>query len=344
MSTKNLLSIVLGCFMITVMGCEGTPPMESRPQQILPVAPVKIIAASAQPARRQNEVTGTVEAIQRATIAAKITGTIEKLPVALGSAVKRGALLVKINAEEINARVAQAQAQMAQARRNFEREKRLLEKEAATAETVKSLEAAYLIAKAGLAEAETMLGYTTITAPFTGVISQKTVQAGDLATPGTPLLLLENDQKLQVVAQVPETLARQTRIGDRRPIRIASAPFELEGVVAEIAPAADPKSRTTTVKLNITSDSPLRPGQYAVVVLTGSPVDTILVPSAAINRYGQMERLFVVQDHRAKLRLVRTGALYDNQIEILTGLAGGEQVVIEGNDQLLDGQPVKIVQ
>lgn len=343
MSSRHLFPILLGCFLITTIGCERTPHQENPGPQTLPVAQVKVLPVNEQPARRQNEVPGTIEAIQRTTITAKVTGTIEKMLVELGSEVKSGELLVKISAREINARLAQGQAQMDQAQRNFEREKRLLLKEASTSETVKSLEDAYLIAKAGFAEAKTMLGYTTITAPFAGVISRKSAQAGDLATPGTPLLHLENIQKLQVVAQMPETLARQTRIGDRLPIRVVDVPLDLEGVVAEIAPSADPMSRTTTVKLHISTASALRPGQYVLVVLPGAPVNTLLVPATALSHYGQMERVFVVQDNIALLRLVRTGERYDNQIEILTGLSDGEQVVIEGNDHLLDGQPVKLV-
>jgi RND family efflux transporter MFP subunit len=343
MSSKHLLSIALGCFLLTATACRETPPETSLPAQALPTARVKVLAISEQPARRQNEVTGTIEAVQRSTIAAKITGTIEQLPVELGSLVKSGALLVRISAEEINARLAQAQAQMDQAQRNFAREKRLLEKEASTPQTVKSMEDAYLIAKAAFAEARTMLGYTTITAPFSGVIAMKNVQAGDLATPGSPLLLLENIDKLQIVAQVPETLARQIRRGDRLPVRITSRNLNLEGEVAEIAPSADPISRTTTIKLRIADESSLRPGQYALVVLPGLAVNTLLVPAAAISRYGQMERLFVVHDGAARLRLVRTGEQYDNRIEILTGLNAGERVVIEGSDRLLDGQPVELV-
>lgn len=344
MLSKYLLTILLGFTLAAVSGCDEKSHQENQAQKTLPVTQVKVITVNEQPARRQNEVTGTVEAVHRATIAAKITGTIQKMPVELGSVVKKGELLVQITAEEINARLAQAQARRDQAQRNFAREKRLLEKEASTPETVKSMEDLYLVAEAGFSEARTMLDYTTITAPYNGVISQKNAQTGDLATTGSPLLLLENLEKLQVVAQVPETLAQQTRIGDRLPVRTTGAPLDLAGVVAEIAPSADPRSRTTTIKLDIDAASALRPGQYVMVILPGISVNTLLVPAAALSSYGQMERLFVVRDGVALLRLVRTGERYDNQIEILTGLAGGEQVVIEGNDLLLDGQPVHIVQ
>lgn len=343
MARKRFLIIVLGCLMINGAGCDRVPPEELGGPQSLPALEVKVVAVTEQPARRRKEVTGTVEAVQRATIAARVTGTIEKLPVEIGSVVSRGELLILISAEEINARVAQARAQVDQARRNFEREKRLLAKEASTPQTVEAMEDVYRVAKAGFDEAQTMLGYTTITAPFGGVIAAKIVQAGDLATPGTPLLVLENTGRLKVVASVPEALTARIKIGDTLPVLNSGSAPDGEGVVAEIAPTADPMSRTTTVKLDITNASGMRPGQYVKVVLPGNMVNTLLVPTVAVNRYGQMERLFVVEDNSARLRLVRTGEQYGEQVEILAGLTAGEQVIIEGSNQLVDGQPLQIV-
>jgi RND family efflux transporter MFP subunit len=340
---KNILIILTGCLLLTTGGCKGKPGAESSPQPELPVARVAVVTVDERLVTSLNEVTGTVEAARRATIAAKVTGTIEELPVDLGSAVKSGSLLVGIGAQEINARMAQAKAQLEQARRNFEREKRLLAQDASTPETVNSLEDAFRVAEAAYNEARTMLGYTRITAPFAGVISAKYVQAGDLATPGMPLLTLEDNRQLQVVASVPEALALGVKIGKRLPIRIAAAGVEQSGVVSEIAPSSDPLSRTTTIKLQIQDATALRPGQYVRVVLPGEASGTFMIPATAVSTYGQMERIFVVRDGVARLRLVRTGTLHDGQVEVLAGLAAGEQVVVEGQELLVDGQPVQLM-
>jgi len=341
--SKKLLPILACCLLLAAWGCKDRPESGSGRQAELPTARIKVITVAEQTGRSMNEVTGTVEAVQRATIAAKVTGTIEEMPVDLGSSVKNGALLLRIGAGEIKARVAQAEAQLEQARRNFEREKRLLAQEASTPETVKSLEDAYRVAEAGYNEARSMLGYMTITAPFGGVVAEKHVQVGDLAVPGQPLLVLENNRKLQVVAMVPEVLASGIGIGTKLPVRIAAAGIEQDGVVSEIAPSADPQSRTTTIKMQIHDGSALRPGQYVRVILPGKDVSSYLVPAAAVSAYGQMERLFVVRDGVAQLRLVRTGERQGEEVEILAGISAGEQVVVEGQDLLADGQPVKIV-
>jgi len=342
-SGNKLLLTLTGALLLTFCGCKDQPAEEAAMPVNLPIVKVSVLHVAAEATRSQNEATGTVESVQRATIAAKVSGIIEQLPVELGSVVKKGDLLVGISAGEINARVAQAEAQLAQTRRNLDREKRLLDQGASTPETVKSLEDALRVAEAGYNEARAMQDYTTITAPFGGVITGKNVQAGDLATPGTPLLVLENNRKLQVVASVPEALALGVKTGQQLVVRIAAAGIEQSGEVSEISPAADPRSRTTTIKLQIRDASNLRPGQYVRVLLPGAKVESIMVPTAAISNYGQMERIFVVENGTARLRLVRTGPSHGDQVEILSGLEAGEQVVVRGQDLLTDGQPVEIV-
>ncbi len=343
MSHKHLPSALLLCLLLTAAGCKESA-HHGGGGQPLPTAEVRIIAVADQAAQRQNEVVGAVESVQRATIAAKIAGAIEEMPVSLGLVVKKGALLARISAGEISARLSQAETQLAQAQRNFEREKRLLEKDAATRETVKSLEEAYRVAEGGLREARAMRDYTLITAPFAGIISQKMANAGDLATPGMPLLVLENSEQLQVVVAAPEALALKIKKGDTLAVTIPAAELSQTGTVTEISPAADTASRTALLKIRIEGGSALRPGQYARVGLPGGAgIKTFLVPEAALLRFGQMERIFVTQNGTAHLRLVRSGEHRDGQVEILAGLNGGEQVVVQGSERLVDGQPVQIV-
>jgi hypothetical protein len=132
------------------------------------------------------EITGTIRPVQRARLAAKLMGAIEELPVGLGQKVRAGDLLVKISAGEITARVAQAQAQLNVARRDLERERDLLTKGASTADLVRGLEDRFAMTQAMMREAEVMLTYATIRAPFDGLIARKPANLGDLAAPGLP--------------------------------------------------------------------------------------------------------------------------------------------------------------
>ena len=334
---------IIFCVAALLGGCRGEE-QQKQAGPPLATAQVRAFTAATEGSPTQTEVVGTLQAVQQAVIAAKVTGAIVQMPIVLGSEVKAGDLLVQLRAEEISARVLQAQAQLEQARRNLERERKLLEKNAATAEMVKSLEEMHRIAEAAHREAKTVLNYTTITAPFAGVVTAKKASVGDMATPGAPLLYLEDSRQLQVVTAVPETLVLQLHSGDSLTVHIPAAGLELAGTVAEVAPAADPLSRTAMVKLDIEETPQMRTGQFARVILPGAQRDTLFVPAAAVQRFGQMERIFVIKDGRAHLRLVRTGTTLLDQIEILAGLESAEQIAIPTTGAgLADGQPVTII-
>lgn len=310
----------------------------------LPSVTVKVEELKAITAPSRVEVVGTLEAVERASISARISGQIIELPVVLGSRVKKGDLLVKISAGEISAKVLQAEAQLSQARRNLARESKLQKQGASTKETVKSLLDTTRIAEAAFEEARTMLDYTTISAPFSGTVTKKIANIGDLASPGIVLLMLENGDALQVLAQVPESLLLAVQQGDTVPVQIPAASLTIEGVVAEVAPAASPLSRTAPVKINIPSSPDLRVGQFARIALSGSDEHTLMISSSAILAKGQMDIVFVYDTptKTAHMRIVKTGAVYGDQVEILAGLEPGEQVVVTGVERLQDGQPLEI--
>jgi RND family efflux transporter MFP subunit len=304
---------------------------------------VSVATAMEQEIPVLNEIVGTLQAAERAAIAAKITGVITRIPVVLGSAVKKGDLLVAISAEEIAARLHVAEAQLAQAKRNLDREQNLFRKNAATEETVKSTNEFYAIALAKKHEAQTMQGYTTITAPFDGVVTRKNANNGDLASPGTVLLRIENNQKLEVATAVPESLILNIHAGDTLSVMVPAAAALVEGTVTEIAPAADPNSRTTPVILALPFHPNLRTGQFARVLLPGKDKKALLIPTTALVPSGQMDRVFVVENSRACLRLVRTGLSHNSMTEILTGLNPGETVITTNNQRLVNGQNLQIM-
>ena len=332
-----LLLTLLGGPVPALKASEPTNQMR-RPE---PVA-VSVAKASESAIPALIELAGTVQAVDRAAIAAKVTGVITKVPVVLGSQVKAGDLLISISAEEIAAKLSQAETQLAQAKRNLEREQSLLAKNAATADTVKSMADAYAIAQAGHREAKTMLGYATITAPFDGVITRKLVSSGDLATPGTVLLQLENPRKLQVSTAVPENLILTLKTGDTLTVTVPTAGATVQGIISEIAPAADPSSRTAPITIELPGDPHLRSGQFARVIIPSKAGTALLIPSSAIVPLGQMDRVFVVANDRAHLRLIRIGRQLDGSTEVLTGLNPGETVVTTNNRLLVNGQALRI--
>lgn len=336
----NFFTVLSLLVVLLLGGCRDNhmnsdaPPQEIKPVEVqfFQVEQIQIVD--------QVEIMGTVQAAQKAVISSRISGNIVELLVAPGSRVQQGDKLVQINAEEISAKLMQAKAQLDKARRNLQREKKLLAQKAATPEAVKALEDGEKIAAAYYQGAKTMHSYTTIAAPFDGLITKKLVDIGDLATPGRALLHMEKVDELQVVADVPETIIVNLSLGEKMLISIPTANLTIKGSVSEIAPAADPRSRTVPIKLDIENNSSLRSGQFSRVTLPGVEVNTILVPPEAILPLGQMERVFVAVDGMARLRLVRTGRKYEKGVEILSGLMPGDALILAGSTSLKDGQPV----
>ncbi len=288
---------------------------------------------------RRTELPGTVRAVERAALAPKVMGSVASLPVTLGQSVKRGDVLATLTANEIGARLAQAEAGLGQARRDLERETGLLAKGASAAETVRSMEDRVRLMEATVAEARTMLTYTTITAPFDGVITRRLVNEGDLAAPGNPLLEMENPTLQRVEVEVPDGLAA-VAVGASAPVRINA--IEFPGRVAEISPALDAVSRTFLAKIDLPAGAAVRSGQFARVAWPAGEGTALVIPAAALTNFGQMERVYVVAEGRATMRLVKSGARHGDQVEILSGLAAGERVVADGAATLRDGQPVEV--
>ncbi len=337
-------TVVLLGGVATFPGCNGQEEHPGEGTQALPTVTVAVEEVREEVARSRIEVVGTLEAVERASISARISGQVIELPVVLGSKVNAGDMLVKISAGEISAKVLQAEAQLSQARRNLAREKKLLKQGASTQETVKTLTDVTRIAEAAYKEAQTMLDYTIITAPFSGTVTRKIANIGDMASPGMVLLQIENGENLQVLAQVPETLLLSVVVGDALSIEVPSAKIILIGEVAEVAPAADPMSRTAPVKIDIAPGTDLRVGQFARISIEGSEETTLMVSRSALVRRGQMEMVFVVDKEggAARMRLVRTGADYGDEVEIVSGLDPGDLVVVSKSDVLQDGQPLDI--
>jgi RND family efflux transporter MFP subunit len=284
-------------------------------------------------------VAGTIRPSARATVAAKITGTVITAELAVGRAVQAGELLVTLQAGELAARVDQAQATVGQAEREYEREQALESKGASTTDAVRAADDHQREARAALQEAQAMLAYTRIAAPFSGVVTAEFVKPGDLAAPGRPLFEIEGVDRLRAEVQVPESLPLPA-VGAGLTVLTGDDP--VAGQLAELSPAADPTSRTRLAKIALPAAATVHSGQFVRVLWPAGSRTALTVPATAVMIFGQMERVYVVNAGRAQLRLVRTGAREGDRVQIAAGLDSGEVVVAAPSAALRDGQPVEI--
>ena len=306
-----------------------------------PAVRVAAAAVTVQPLWDEEEVVGNVEAAQRAVLSAKVTGVIDAVKAAPGARVQRGDVLATIDAREIKARLDQAAAAHDQARKDFARIEKLLQSGSSTRQEFDAATMRLRTSDAALVEARTMLQYTEITAPFDGVVTRKLAEVGDLATPGKPLMEMENSALLRFQCEIPEALIDRVQMGAQMPVRVDAAGTDLAGTVSEIAPSASAGSRTFLVKLDLPEADKLRAGQFGRVRVPVRERPALLVTEGAVVRRGQIESVFVVEDGRVRLRLVKTGRRMDGKVEVLSGLSGGETVVVSDAHLLNDGAAVE---
>lgn len=333
---------VIGCLLsaaVLLGGCGHKT--ESHSPQSLPTVNVRVQTVESRKRVATEEVVGTVRPKLRSVIEAKVSGRVERMLVAPGQAVKAGDLLVLLNAAEIQARYDQARAVREQADREFKRKETLFKDKTISQSEFDIADSQLRVADAAVKEAETLLGYIKVAAPFDGLITAKRADVGDLAAPGKPLLEMEDPTTLRLEADVPEALMGKISLGDKFAVRVPAISAALEGKVSEIAPVADANSRTFPVKLDLPTTTGLRSGQFGRLAVPVAEVNAIRVPAGAVVLRGQMELAFVVANGKAQMRLVKTGKHLENEVEIVAGLNPGEQIVVDNAAQLVDGQPVE---
>jgi RND family efflux transporter MFP subunit len=322
---------------LAVSGCGKRPDSTREP---LPPVIVRVQTIEAKPHVASEEVVATVNSKLRSVIESKVSGRIDKMLVTPGQKVKAGDLLVELDVREIRARLDQATPVREQAEKDLKRFTDLLAKRVITQQEFEAAESKARVARAAVTEAETMLGYAKVTAPFDGVITRKLTDVGDLATPGKPLVEMEDPGALRLEAAVPEAIIDRVALGSKLGVRIGTN--ELVGVVREMSPTADPNSRTLLVKLDLPATPGLRTGQFGRVAVPVAETSVLRVPTLAVIRRGQMELVFIRDGDHARLRIVKTGKPLGGEIEIVSGVNAGEQVITERAADLADGQPIEV--
>lgn len=307
-------------------------------------------------------VSGQVSSQQTAMISTRHMGFVERVLVKQGDVVRAGQLLLTVNSSDLQAKLAQTDAMVSEAQaalavaerdaqrfRNLHGQKSVSDKELENVELhLASMRAKVQQARQGQREVKAMMAYTRITAPFSGVVTQKMVDAGSMANPGHPLLVIEQSGELQVTASLPEEYLKYVKTGDAVRVGVKAAGRELSGVVSELSPSAAMTGGQYAIKVRLNGDkSDLRSGMYAHVrianVVAESQEERILVDANSIVRRDQLTGLYVVaSDNSAQLRWVRLGKTVGQQVEVLSGLKAGEKVIRPTDKKLRNGQKVKI--
>lgn len=305
------------------------------------------------------DATASIEAVRRVTPGTKILGRIDRVPVREGDRVAVGATLAVLERRDLEAAVEQARAAVAMTEAQLTvaeaMRRRMIDLEARGSATPKNLEdseAGYQVARAAVAQAranvaaaEVTLGYADVQSPVAGWVVERRVEAGDMASPGMPLFVVEDLSRVKVVVQVPESDILGLAKGSAAVVSVPVVGSEFDGSVDRVVPAGDPASRTYEVHVVLPNpDGRLRSGMFARARFERGAREAIVIPASSIVRRGQLDGVFVVDDDgRARTRWVRTRAIAGDstRIEVTSGLGAGERFLPAPPAALVDGGRVK---
>jgi RND family efflux transporter MFP subunit len=302
-------------------------------------------------------VPGAIVPEQKAQISSRLIGYIKGLEVKVGQTVKRGQLLFSIDSTDINSQIVQANAGYRQAvaalndaTLDYDRFTQLYKEKSVSKQRYDKMRLQYSIAqqsvaaaKSALNQAKDQLNYANVKAPFAGVIVDKMAVAGDLASPGKPIVVIENTASLIVQTEVAGDLFAVIKMGDEATVLVEGQSGPLVGTIYTLVSSANPKTRTHTVKLSLPVINDVNSGTFARVSFKRGVRYTMMIPkSAVVNRAG-IDGVFVNKDGKAFFHMVRTGLEIGDKVEIQAGLALGDQIVVDNNQSILNGDRVEII-
>ena len=302
-----------------------------------PDDPVAVRTVEVREATEGRTFPARVEAMRSAGLATRIGGTIQRIPVDVGDRVRAGDTVAVLDDSDLRARLAGAESQVDLAGKTFRRIEALAADGAASQQELDEARARLEAAEAVLREARSQEPYFVLRAPFSGVVTARHADPGDLATPGATLLRLKAGDRVKVVGDLPSALTSRVRVGTT--VTLLRDGSSLTGRVSRVVPAIAPGSRRFRIEAlpEAPASGTLLPGSWIGLSLSAGAEPSFWIPSDALVRRGQLVGVYTVRDGRLDLRWVRTGQEKDGAVEILSGLAGGEVVVRSPDPDLYDG-------
>lgn len=306
---------------------------------------------------------GKIEAANSATLSTRMMGFVDKVHVNVGDEVSKGQLLVSINNADLSAKKAQtsagiieAQAAFNNAEKDYQRFQNLFAEQSASQKELDDQRARFEMAKARLEgarqmknEVQSQFAYVSLRAPFNGIVTSRSIEAGDMANPGMPLVSVEGPGNFEVVASVPESEISKIKSGSEVQVIVKSSDLVLPGTVTEVSTSARNTGGQFLVKVVLDkTEANILSGMYATVqfpIEKKTAVTTVLVPEEALVKRGQLTGIYTIsQSNTAILRWLRIGRTFGDNVEVLSGLSADENYIISSESKLYNGAKLTIKQ
>jgi RND family efflux transporter MFP subunit len=366
----NQSFLALSCLLLALTGCSSAKRDRSPAHETVRGVSLSPVTNSRVP--DFIVAVGTVRAAETAQIASQVMGNVNAVNVREGDSVNQGQVLATVDpalavaglrrAEAALAAVqhelAAAETESSLTKSTLKRFDALYQRKSVSPQEYDEVKARYQSAlarseaaqagtrqaKAAVAQAQTDFSYTKLRAPFAGLITQRRVDPGSLATPGMPLLTIEARGRYRLEATIDETNLRFVNIGDSVSVVLDARPDQpFTGKVTHIVPAADPNTRTFLLKIELPPDPLLRSGFFGRAMFSRGERDSLMISRTAVVDRGALKAVYVVgPDQIAQLRYISIGQVMGDRLEVLSGLNTNETIVVSPLDQEIGGKKVEV--
>lgn len=344
---RRLAALALLIGLPLVAACGGASEGEVAPVEEERTAIVRTVMPSLETVVDRAELSADLLPARRAVLAAEVSGVVDVMRVEVGQRIGAGQLVAAVDTRALAQALAEAEAYHRQATAQHQRATSLYEKRSITQQQLLDAVTAKDVADSRLASVRLDLEKSRIRAPWGGEVAARRVEVGDYVTPGQPVIELVDASTLKVRAPAPALDVPYLEIGSPVSIRVDAYPGEVfTGRLVRFGAELDPRARSLDVEAEIANrDGRLKPGMSARLEVPRRTLeDAVLVPLEALVDLGEQRAVFVVLDGLARRRVVELGPVVGERVVVLSGVAAGEPVVVEGEQRIADGQAVREAQ
>ncbi len=353
--TMKRLYVILLATALMIASCSH----RNKEKEAAPAVKATVKTAVATETDNYLELPGQLQSATSANLSTRIMGQVSHIYVDMGDRVKKGDLLLSIRSNDLDAKKAQVEANLMElqsaldnAQKNQQRIQTLFNNESASQKELDDINTHVnvLLAKKNAVlqakkEVTALLSYAIIRAPYAGTITSRTINTGDMANPGQPLMGIETNGKFEVTARIPEYQATLAKVGMKVAIQLNNQ--QLSGIVSQVNQSGSYTGAQFLLKVLVNDEVNqhhfIKSGLFARVLLPSGKTQKILVSEEAIITRGQLTGLWTVNHkEKAMLRWVTIGKKHNDKVEILSGLNDNERYIIPGKNRLTNGTKIAV--
>jgi len=311
----NFLAVMVFVFTLPAMAAEPL----TQPVQQIQVPQLRVVDA-------------TIEAVHQATVSAQTGGRIIEILADVDDYVEKGAVILRMRDKEQRAAFDAAKARFEEAEAEYRRVSEVYEKKLVAKAALDKAQAQLKATRAAMEQAKEALDHTVVRAPYSGIVVKRHVEVGETARVGQDLMTGLSLERLRARVALPQSLINDVR--QKQQAWVWVGPHQLQQVMAEsltISPFADEQSHTFLVRVNLPEgEHHVYPGMHTKVAFLTGAEDRLVIPAAALVQRSEVTGVYVSEAGKPSFRYIRPGRpLPDNRIEVLSGLAVGEQVLLD---------------